>query len=232
MKAWNPFRKLTGFEWGLWLFSLAVVTLSFLFGGGHPLTLTASLVGVTALIFVAKGEVLGQILTVVFSLAYAAVSLRFRYYGEMITYLGMTAPIAVMSVVSWLKHPYQAGKSEVAVARLTAGQIAWMSGLGLIVTVLFYFILAYFETANLLVSTVSILTSFLASYLMFCRSPAYALAYAANDLVLIVLWVLAAMDSLSYLPMVVCFAMFFCNDLYGFYNWRRMRSRQQRCEGA
>ena len=150
----------------------------------------------------------------------------------MITYLGMTAPIAVMSVVSWLKRPYQAGKSEVAVARLTAGQIAWMSGLGLIVTVLFYFILAYFETANLLVSTVSILTSFLASYLMFCRSPAYALAYAANDLVLIVLWVLAAMDSLSYLPMVVCFAMFFCNDLYGFYNWRRMRSRQQRCEGA
>ena len=232
MQAWNPFRKLTGFEWGLWLFSLAVVTLSFLFGGGHPLTLAASLIGVTALIFVAKGEVLGQILTVVFSLAYAAVSLRFRYYGEMITYLGMTAPIAVMSVVSWLKHPYQAGKSEVAVARLTAGQIAWMSGLGLIVTVLFYFILAYFETANLLVSTVSILTSFLASYLMFCRSPAYALAYAANDLVLIVLWVLAAMDSLSYLPMVVCFAMFFCNDLYGFYNWGRMRSRQQRCEGA
>ena len=220
MQAWNPFRKLTGFEWGLWLFSLAMVTLSFLFGGGHPLTLAASLIGVTALIFVAKGEVLGQILTVVFSLAYAAVSLRFRYYGEMITYLGMTAPIAVMSVVSWLKHPYQAGKSEVAVARLTAGQIAWMSGLGLI------------ETANLLVSTVSILTSFLASYLMFCRSPAYALAYAANDLVLIVLWVLAAMDSLSYLPMVVCFAMFFCNDLYGFYNWRRMRSRQQRCEGA
>ena len=103
MQAWNPFRKLTGFEWGLWLFSLAMVTLSFLFGGGHPLTLAASLIGVTALIFVAKGEVLGQILTVVFSLAYAAVSLRFRYYGEMITYLGMTAPIAVMSVVVFVQ---------------------------------------------------------------------------------------------------------------------------------
>lgn len=232
MQAWNPFRKLTGLRMG------PVAVLS---GDGDavlPLRRRPSPDSGRLphrrdrLIFVAKGEVLGQILTVVFSLAYAAVSLRFRYYGEMITYLGMTAPIAVMSVVSWLKHPYQAGKSEVAVARLTAGQIAWMSGLGLIVTVLFYFILAYFETANLLVSTVSILTSFLASYLMFCRSPAYALAYAANDLVLIVLWVLAAMDSLSYLPMVVCFAMFFCNDLYGFYNWRRMRSRQQRCEGA
>lgn len=48
MKAWNPFCKLTGFEWGLWLFSLAVVALSFLLGGGHPLALAASLIGVTA----------------------------------------------------------------------------------------------------------------------------------------------------------------------------------------
>ena len=229
----NPIKSLTRREWCLWLASLAVVLIANQITPElDPLTMTAALVGVTSLVFAAKGNVWSQVLMIVFSILYGVISFRFHYWGEMITYLGMTAPIAVMSVVSWLKHPYQAGKSEVAVARLTAGQIAWMSGLGLIVTVLFYFILAYFETANLLVSTVSILTSFLASYLMFCRSPAYALAYAANDLVLIVLWVLAAMDSLSYLPMVVCFAMFFCNDLYGFYNWRRMRSRQQRCEGA
>lgn len=110
MQAWNPFRKLTGFEWGLWLFSLAVVTLSFLFGGGHPLTLAASLIGVTALIFVAKGEVLGQILTVVFSLAYAAVSLRFRYYGRN-DHLPRhdRAHRRHVRWLSWLKHPYQAG---------------------------------------------------------------------------------------------------------------------------
>lgn len=228
MKINNPFCTLTRFEWSLWITSLTVVTLSFLIGGDFQfLTLTASLIGVTALIFVAKGAVLGQILTVLFSLIYSIISLRFHYYGEMITYMGMTAPIAVMSVISWMKHPYEKGKSEVKIAKLKRYQIIMMLFLSTIVTAVFYFVLKYFNTANLLISTISITTSFLASYLMLFRSPTYAIAYAANDMVLIILWVLAAIESLSYLPMVICFVMFFCNDIYGFYNWQRMRIKQK-----
>lgn len=220
-------RALSPFEGRLWLTSLTVVALAFLLGGGpDPLILVSSLIGVTALIFVAKGDVLGQVLTVVFSLLYSLVSLRFHYYGEMITYLGMTAPIAALSVLSWLRHPYEPGKSEVAVAVLTRRQRVELVLLTLSVTWAFYFVLRHFHTANLAVSTVSIATSFLASYLMYRRSAAYALAYAANDVVLIVLWVLATLADPSYLPMVVCFTMFLCNDLYGFFNWRRMRTRQ------
>ena len=66
-----------------------------------------------------------------------------------------------------------------------------------------------------------------ASYLTLYRSPYYALAYAANDIVLVVLWILAAVVTPSYLPMIVCFAMFFVNDMYGFINWRRMERRQK-----
>jgi len=144
----------------------------------------------------------------------------------MITYLGMTAPIAVMSVFSWLKNPYKKGENEVKVAHLTRRQIVRGIYLSLVVTVLFYFILKYFNTTNLFFSTISITTSFLASYLTFCRSSTYALAYAANDIVLIVLWVLASITELSYLPMVLCFVMFFANDIYGFINWRKMKKRQ------
>ncbi|MEA4854079.1 MAG: nicotinamide riboside transporter PnuC [Christensenella sp.] len=223
----NPFANLTKFEWILWVCSVILVVLSFGMGKSfHMLTLAASLVGVTALIFVAKGDVWGQALTLVFSLLYALISLEFRYYGEMITYLGMTAPIAALSIVSWLRHPYQKGKSEVKVARLTKGKIVRLAVLTVAITTLFYFVLKAMDTANLFFSTVSIATSFLASYLMFCRSSAYALAYAANDVVLIILWVLAAMENPAYLPMVVCFAVFFCNDIYGFLNWRKMRRRQ------
>ena len=176
--------------------------------------------------FVAKGDVAGQILPVIFSLLYAWISLRYHYYGEMITYLGMSAPIAVLSVVSWLRNPYEKGKNEVKIARLRKQQIVQMICYSIVVTAIFYFILKHFHTANLIVSTISITTSFLAAYLMFCRSCAYAIAYAANDVVLIVLWVMAAAESLSYLPMVICFVMFFCNDLYGFYNWSRMKKAQ------
>ncbi len=227
MKIKNPFLLLSKFELALWLTSAVVVIVSFLFGDkSNILSLIASLVGVTALIFVAKGHVLGQTLTVIFSLLYAVISFEFRYYGEMITYLGMTAPIAVLSIVSWLRHPYEEGKSEVKVAHLSPMKLVSVFLLTLIVTFAFYYILKYFNTANLIFSTISVATSFLASYLMFLRHPTYALAYAANDIVLIILWILATMTSISYLPMVVCFLMFLANDIYGFYNWSRMRTRQ------
>lgn len=222
----NPFRDLTRGERCLWLCSVAVVALSFALSGGDWLSGAASLIGVTALIFVAKGYVLGQVLTVVFSVFYGAISFLFQYYGEMITYLCMTTPIALMSVVSWLRHPYQ-DSQEVAVQDVSRRQVVVMLVWSVLVTALFYFILRALNNANLAISTASITTSFLASYLTFLRSPYYALAYATNDVVLIILWVLAAMTDVTCLPMVLCFVMFLINDLYGFVNWQRMRRRQQ-----
>lgn len=85
----------------------------------------------------------------------------------MITYLFMSAPIALLKMIEWLRYPYK-DTSEAEVADL--------------------------------------------------RSPYYALAYGLNDIVLIVLWIIASMQSVSYIPMAVCFVMFFFNDIYGFYN--------------
>ncbi len=231
MKFYNPFRYLTKFEWCLWSLSVAVVSLSFFLGDRtNPLSLAASLLGVTALIFVAKGDVTGQALTVVFSLLYAIVSYEQHYYGEMITYLCMSAPIAAFSVVSWLRHPYAADRNEVRMTHLSRRDFLFTFLLAGIVTVVFYFILKALGNAQIAVSTLSVTTSFLAAYLLFRRSPWYALAYAANDIVLIILWILASINNPSYLPMVACFLMFLCNDLYALTNWLHLR-KGQRGEG-
>lgn len=89
-------------------------------------------------------------LIIIFSLLYGVISYVFVYYGEMTTYLGMTAPMSV-----------------------------------------------------------------------------FALAYAANDAVLIVLWGLAALTDISYTSVVTCVIMFLVNDTYTFVNWRRIYRRQQ-----
>lgn len=220
-------KGLNRFEKILWLISIsAIIVSSILAGNSNYLTIVASLVGVTALIFVAKGNAIGQVLTVVFSILYAVISLEYRYYGEMITYLGMTAPIAVLSVVSWIRNPYDAEKREVRVAPLSTLK-KWTIVLAtLVITFIFYFILKACNTSNLIISTISIATSFMASALMFYRNPGYALAYAANDIVLITLWILASLENATYYSMVVCFIIFLCNDIYGYYNWKRMRVRQ------
>ena len=216
------------FELILWLSSLLLITVSFLvFDRASYLTLLASLVGVTSLIFCAKGNPIGQVLMIIFSLLYGWISLTFSYYGEMITYLGMTLPMAVFALVSWLRNPYKGNKAEVKVNSI--GKSEWLLLLLLtsLVTVVFYFILKHFHTANLLPSTLSVATSFGAAYLTFRRSPYFALVYAANDTVLIVLWVLASLTDIHYLSVVVCFVAFLFNDLYSFVSWQRMKARQK-----
>lgn len=223
----NPFADLTLFERGLWCASVAVIVLSaVLMGGADLFSVIASLIGVTALIFVAKGYVIGQILTVVFAVFYGVISFGQQYYGEMITYLGMSSPMAIAAAVAWLKNPFRDTK-EVAVRSMTKKTVGWLTVSTVLVTFVFYFILGAMGNASLFFSTLSVTTSFLASALTYFRSPYYALAYAANDVVLIVLWIIAAVGDLSYLSMVLCFVMFLANDLYGFFNWRRMEKMQK-----
>lgn len=211
----------------LWSLSVLVILISFfVFDGENYLTLSASVIGVTSLIFNAKGNPLGQILIVVFSIIYGIISFKFTYYGEMITYLGMTAPMAVFAFVSWIKNPYNGNKAEVKVNDLKFAEIIFMFFLTVAVTGVFYFILKYFNTANLLPSTLSVATSFIAVYLTFRRSPYFAVAYAANDMVLIVLWIMASLTDISYVSVTVCFIMFLVNDIYGFISWLKMRKRQ------
>ena len=202
-----------------------------IFDRENYLTLIASVIGATALIFNAKGNPIGQILIVIFSVFYGIISFTFAYYGEMITYLGMTAPMAVAALISWLRNPYNGNKAEVEVNSLKNVEYVFMIALTGIVTVIFYFILKAFHTANLIPSTLSVTTSFIAVYLTWRRSPYYALAYAANDIVLIILWILAALSDFSYLSVIICFIMFLINDIYGFINWSKMQRRQQRKNG-
>ncbi len=211
----------------LWTSSVILIIISFcIFDRENFMTLGASLIGVTSLIFSAKGNPFGQMLMVIFSLLYGVISYGFTYYGEMITYLGMTMPMAIFSLISWLKNPYNGNKAEVKVNALTVKENIFMWVLTVIVTFLFYFILKHFETANIIPSTLSVTTSFLAVYLTFRRSPYFAIAYAFNDIILIILWVLATIYDIRYFSVIMCFATFLINDIYGFICWKKMKIRQ------
>lgn len=225
----NPWKELSVKEWWLWSISMLIVTVSNLVGGSFDvLTLAATWVGITSLIFAAKGNVWAQFLMVAFSILYGIISFRFRYWGEMITYLGMTLPMAVWSAVTWLRNPSAGSKSEVAIRKLEKKHFLYLLVLSIVVTGAFYFILRWLETPNIVFSTLSVTTSFLAASLTMLRSSYYALGYAANDLVLIVLWGLAAAKDPVYIPVIINFMIFFMNDMYGFISWKK-RERTQLC---
>lgn len=224
----HPLKILNRLDYLIWGGSMLTVLLSFLlFRGAGVLSLIASLIGVTGLIYMAKGHPYGQLITIVFSLFYGVISYFFRYYGEMLTYLGMTLPMAVISLCTWLRNPYGDTATVTVRQQLSRRLLGALLLLTAAVTAGFGYLLYLLHTANLAVSIVSIATSFLAAALTACRSPYYALAYAANDIVLIVLWVLAARTDASCVPMVACFAMFLLNDGYAFISWRRRADAQR-----
>ena len=217
----------------LWSVSVFFITAFFMiFDRTNYLTFIASLIGVSSLIFNAKGNPIGQVLMILFSLLYGIISYTFLYYGEMITYLGMTMPMSIFALISWLKNPYNGNKAEVKVNSIGKIENVCMWIGTLVVTFIFYFILEHFNTANVIPSTISVTTSYLAAYLSFRRSPYFALAYAANDIVLIVLWVLASIFDTRYISVEVCFMAFFVNDIYGFISWKKMKIRQQEMASA
>jgi len=211
----------------LWSCSVFAIVGSFcIFDRENYMTLSASLIGVTSLVFNAKGNPFGQFLMILFSLLYGIISFSFKYYGEMITYLGMTMPMAVFALISWLKNPYKGNKAEVKVNNISKKETVLMWVGTMAVTILFYYILSHFNTANIIPSTLSVTTSFIAVYLTFRRSPLFALAYASNDIVLIILWVMASVHDSRYVSVVVCFIAFLFNDIYGYINWKKMKIRQ------
>ncbi|WP_418966947.1 nicotinamide riboside transporter PnuC [Butyribacter intestini] len=223
----NPVKTLTKREWSIWLGSIIIVLISNLATKDFDLlTLVAALTGVTSLIFAAKGNVWGQVLMILFSILYGIISFRFRYWGEMMTYLGMTLPMAVWSTITWIENPSENNGNEVQIQSLSKKHIVALCISGIIVTAVFYYILKSFNTPNIIFSTISIITSFIAASLTMLRSSYYAVWYAANDVVLIILWVLASLKDPAYIPVVVNFSIFFMNDMYGFMSWKQRELEQ------
>ena len=209
-------------ERALWCTSLFLILAAFLlFDRENHLTLCASIVGVTSLIFCAKGNPAGQLLMLIFSVLYGIISFTYAYYGEMLTYLGMSLPMAVWSAVTWRRNTAHEAGSAVAIRRLTGHDLALLVLATAAVTALFGWLLAALDTPNLGFSILSVATSFLAAALTMLRSSYYGLGYAANDIVLVVLWVLASCEDPAYIPVAVNFGIFLFHDFYGFLSWKK-----------
>lgn len=219
--------KLTKFETCLCLVSVLVIVIGFCFAQEKDvLNLVSSLIGVTSLIYIAKGNLFGEILSLIFGILYSFISYQNRLFSELITYGFMYVPLSIATIVTWFRHPYKDEKT-VEITKTSLKLFLLIVLLGFIVTIIFYFLLKYLNTPSLYVSTFSILTSFIASALVILRSPYYALAFALNDIVLIILWTISTISNVQNITILLCFVVFFFNDIYGFIAWNKRFKKQQ-----
>ena len=222
-KDWNLFEIIFMFA------SILVLTLCFAFSVDRNwFSFIVSLVGVVAVLMVAKGLTIAPIVNIVYCVLYSIISIVQCYYGEAIIYIFLMIPIYAMSIVSWLRNKNPNNKSTVKIKAIGGMEYLYLAIGTIIVTVAFYFLLKVLNTSELLVSTLSLVTSAVASYLMLRRCSYYAIGFIANDIILIILWSLAmARSGIGYLPTVISFVVFLVNDIYGLVHWKLEEKKQK-----
>lgn len=222
LKNWNIFELL------FLIGSIIAITICFAVGAErNVLSFIASLFGVTSVLFVAKGLISAPFLSIIYCIFYTIVSFFQRYYGEAIIYLVLMIPLDVVTIISWLKNRNKDNSSTVEINKIHGMEYLYLGVATVVATVGFYFLLRALNTNQLIISTISLITSAVASYLMFRRCSYYALGFMLNDVILIVLWSLVVVDSgIGYLPTVISFCVFLINDTYGFIRWKIEEKKQ------
>lgn len=208
--------------------SITLVVGCFIFTGDRNyFSLLCSVLGIIAVLTVSKGLIWAPYINVVFNTCYAILSFTQGFYGEFIISILLMNAIYIMSIVSWLKNKGKENDKVVEVNKLSKKEYLCIALATIVATVAFYFILKALDTKELIVSTLSLIGSGVAAYLMFRRCSYYALGYIFNDIVLIIMWSLnIASNGLGYLPTVIGFVVFLVNDTYGFIHWKKEEKKQ------
>ena len=220
---WNLFEIL------LLSISIVLIVGCFIFSTDkNYLSLISSILGVITVVFTSKGLFLTPILTVFYSVIYTIISQSQKYYWEASIYLVLLIPMQLITIFGWFKNKKE-DSAVVEVNKVKTKEYVILGAVTVVLTVAFYFLLKALNTAELIVSTVSLITSALATYLLLRRCSNYEIFFILNDVVLITLWTIAMVGGgTAFLPVVVSFYVFLINDVYGFIRWKRQEKQQSK----
>lgn len=220
-KDWNKF-EISFLICGL----LASMTSAIMFNGTIFDTLYTSLYLITALLM-SKGKVESYFIGFVSVFFYGIVSYNQGYYGELIITVFLTFPIMIIGIISWLRHQDKE-EDTVIISSLSKKEITIVLLSQLVLFWIYYFLLKSFNTDLLVISTISVVTSVLASYFEARRSELSLFCYIANDLVIITLWLIPIINGQTELiSVLVGPVLLLINDIYGSYNWSRLKKKQK-----
>ena len=218
---WNLFEK-------LYLFiGISVGILSSIIFHGTIIDSLYTITYLTTAILMSKGKVECYFIGFVSVFFYGIVSYNQGYYGELLITIFLTFPIMIIGIISWLKHQDE-DDDVVIISSLPKKEIIIAFASQLILFWIYYFILKLFNTDLLIISSLSVVTSVLASYFEARRSELSLFCYIANDIIIITLWLIPVINGQTELiSVLVGPILLLVNDIYGSYNWKKLKEKQK-----
>lgn len=220
-KDWNLFEKLFLFT------GIILGVLSSIIFHGTIIDSLYTITYLTTAILMSKGKVESYFIGFFSVIFYGIVSYNQGYYGELLITIFLTFPIMIIGIISWLKHQDKED-DVVIISSLSKKEIIFAFSSQLILFWGYYFLLKVFNTDLLIISSLSIVTSVLASYFEARRSELSLFCYVANDLILITLWIIPIINgNTSLISVLIGPLLLLVNDIYGSYNWKRLKNIQR-----
>ena len=222
-KQWNLFEK---------LFTLTAVVSMIIFAviwKSWWVELTASVLSIIWIMLIAKGKVEGYVVGFLATILYAWVSVFYRYYGELLISIFITTPLNVYGFIQWVNNRRQDKKlgKVVVVGGVQKKELVILLSSQLILSVGYYFLLKVFNTEFLLVSTISICTSTIGTYLLLRRSDHSWIAWILNAIIQVVLWTyILIVFGLSSFVMFWFALLSLLNNVYGYISWIKLKKSQ------
>ncbi len=218
-KGWTIFEKLF-----LIIGTITAFVLTFLFKGTW-VDLGYTLLYFWTALLLAKGKYSCYIIGIISTFFYAFVSYSNSYYGEVIIAVCCTLPLMIVGLVNWLKH--QDNTNTVVIKEISKKELIIVLFSQAVMFIGYYYLLKVFNTNNLLVSTFSIVASIIATYLTASRSEYGFIGFIINDIILITLWSIPVVNGdHNLIPVLLCPVLLLINDIYGVYNWKKIKNKQ------
>ena len=219
-KSWTKFEKIF-----LILGTVSALILTPLFKG-TIIDLGYTLLYFWTALLLAKGKYACYIIGIISTFFYAYVSYTNNYYGEVIISMWCTLPLMIVGLINWLKH--QDNTNTVVIKDITKQELIIVLISQAILFTGYYYLLKIFNTNNVLVSTFSIVASLIATYLTARRSENGFIGFIINDIILIILWSIPVFTgNLAIIPVVLCPVLLLINDIYGVWNWKKIKTEQK-----
>lgn len=220
-KEWSKFEILF-----LFIGTLIALLLTPIFKG-TVIDLCYTLLYFWTALLLAKGKYSCYIIGIISTFFYAYVSYTNTYYGEVIISMCCTLPLMIVGLINWLKH--QDDSNTVIIKDVTKKELTIVLLSQVILFGGYYYLLQTFNTNNVFVSSLSIIVSLIATYLTARRSEYGFIGFIINDIILITLWSLPVIQgNLSIIPVLLCPVLLLVNDIYGAYNWKKIKQKQRK----
>ena len=219
-------------KWYEYLFvgiSLVVmITLSIVFHS-HIFYILSSTFGVVGVLFLTKVNVVGIFVGIVQIIFYSIISYLNGFYGEMVNNLCVTLPLYIANLITWLKNLYSKNGQVKINSSISWKEVVAAICVVVILSVGMFFVLDYFNTTMVFVSTLSFTFNTLAIYFLARRSSLNFVFYIFSNIANFAMWgtLIITTHDLSMLITLINVVVYFLLNCYGLYNWFMTRKKQE-----